>query len=66
MELFKGQVETEAQAIYLRARGVYLAQGFLFAPAIKAGAFRDLARALNNQQKSLAPPSKDMVLTNAA
>ena len=59
-------VETEAQAIYLRARGVYLAQGFLFAPAIKAGAFRDLARALNEQQKSLAAPSGGAVLSNAA
>ncbi len=40
-------VETEAQALYLRARGVVQAQGYLFAPALKAGAFRDLARALN-------------------
>jgi len=40
-------VETEAQALYLRARGVVMAQGFLFAPALKVDAFRDLARALN-------------------
>lgn len=40
-------VETEAQALYLRARGVVQAQGFLFAPALKPKSFKDLARALN-------------------
>ena len=40
--------ETEAQAVYLRSRGVVMAQGFLFAPALKVKAFRDLARALNS------------------
>jgi len=40
-------VETEAQALYLRSRGVRQVQGFLFAPAIRANAFIDLARALN-------------------
>lgn len=40
-------VETEAQALYLRARGVVHAQGYLFAPALRVTAFRDLARALN-------------------
>ncbi len=59
-------VETEAQAIYLRARGVYLAQGFLFAPAIKAAAFRDLATALNSKAKALAAPAAMPVQTNAA
>lgn len=40
-------VETEAQALYLRSRGVYEAQGFLFAPALKPDAFITLARALS-------------------
>ena len=40
-------VETEAQAIYLRARGVLHAQGFIFAPALPIGAYRDLAMALH-------------------
>lgn len=40
-------VETEEQALYLRARGVVQAQGFIFAPALKVGAFRDLATALH-------------------
>jgi sensor c-di-GMP phosphodiesterase-like protein len=46
-EIVAEGVETEAQALYLRARGVVQAQGYLFAPALKVGAFRDLARALN-------------------
>ena len=46
-EIVAEGVETEAQALYLRARGVVHAQGYLFAPALKVGAFRDLARALN-------------------
>jgi len=46
-EIVAEGVETEAQALYLRARGVVMAQGFLFAPAIKATPFRELARALN-------------------
>ena len=40
-------VETEAQALYLRGRGVVQAQGYLFAPPLKAVPFKDLARALN-------------------
>jgi EAL domain-containing protein (putative c-di-GMP-specific phosphodiesterase class I) len=40
-------VETEAQAFYLRARGVFQAQGFLFAPALKLDSFKLLAYALN-------------------
>jgi sensor c-di-GMP phosphodiesterase-like protein len=40
-------VETEAQARYLRQRGVHMAQGYLFAPALKVKSFNELARALN-------------------
>jgi sensor c-di-GMP phosphodiesterase-like protein len=40
-------VETDAQAFYLRARGVHQAQGFLFAPALKLESFKLLAYALN-------------------
>lgn len=46
-------VETEAQALYLRARGVVMAQGYLFAPALRVNAFKDLARALNGQRQAL-------------
>jgi sensor c-di-GMP phosphodiesterase-like protein len=47
-EIVAEGVETEEQAIYLRARGVYQAQGFLFAPALRPAAFRELAHALNS------------------
>ena len=60
-EIVAEGVETEAQALYLRARGVVLAQGFLFAPALKANSFKELARALNAQ-----PKRQPAVLSNAA
>ncbi|MHA6692309.1 EAL domain-containing protein [Devosia sp. A449] len=46
-EIVAEGVETEEQALYLRARGVIQAQGFIFAPALKIGAFRQLALALH-------------------
>lgn len=46
-EIVAEGVETEEQALYLRARGVIQAQGYIFAPALKIGAFRELATALH-------------------
>lgn len=58
-EIVAEGVETEAQALYLRARGVVMAQGFLFAPALKVGQFKDLARALNlKAPKALEAPAE--------
>lgn len=62
-------VETEEQAIYLRSHGVIQAQGFIFAPALKIGAFRELALALDSSP-SLRPSKfgsrPDAVPVNAA
>lgn len=46
-EIVAEGVETEEQALYLRSRGVLHAQGYIFAPALKATAFRELALALH-------------------
>jgi EAL domain-containing protein (putative c-di-GMP-specific phosphodiesterase class I) len=57
-EIVAEGVETEAQAMYLKSRGVVQAQGFLFSPAIKAVKFRDLARGLNRPRlQEISPPS---------
>ena len=55
-EIVAEGVEREEQALYLRSRGVSMAQGFLFAPALRAVAFRELARALNGPGKPVHPP----------
>ncbi|HWA18217.1 MAG TPA: EAL domain-containing protein [Devosia sp.] len=52
-EIIAEGVETEAQALYLRSRGVVMAQGFLFAPALKVEAYKELARALNGRPKAI-------------
>ncbi|RUT32830.1 EAL domain-containing protein [Arsenicitalea aurantiaca] len=55
-EIVAEGVETEAQALYLRARGVVMAQGYLFAPALKVNSFRELARALHARHgQNVAP-----------
>ncbi|HEX4297780.1 MAG TPA: EAL domain-containing protein [Devosia sp.] len=55
-EIVAEGVETEAQALYLRKHGVVMAQGFLFAPALKLTAFRELARALNGSARTAPLP----------
>jgi len=42
-------IETEAQALYLRARGVRDVQGFLFAPALPAAKYLEMVHALNHK-----------------
>jgi EAL domain-containing protein (putative c-di-GMP-specific phosphodiesterase class I) len=59
-------VETEAQALYLRARGVHMAQGFLFAPALKAKSFKELAWALNPVPATATSSSSVRRLSTAA
>ena len=68
-EIVAEGVETEAQALYLRSRGVVQAQGFLFAPALKATAFRELARALNGRPQAIplaVEAAESSVTANAA
>ena len=46
MDLVAEGVETIEQAEYLREKGIFAAQGFLFAPALPAGSFLTLAESL--------------------
>ncbi|MDF2798885.1 MAG: hypothetical protein K0R85_1629, partial [Devosia sp.] len=55
-EIVAEGVETEAQALYLRAHGVVQAQGFIFSPALRAEAFKDLAYALHQATTPAARP----------
>ena len=51
------------------SRGVVMAQGFLFAPALKVGAFRELARALNGGPEAVplaTAPAESAITADAA
>ncbi len=47
MEIFAEGVETFDQVKYLRDRGIFLAQGYAFAPPLPAALFRQLVEAAN-------------------
>lgn len=64
-EIVAEGVETEEQAIYLRSRGVIQAQGYIFAPALRVGAFKELAIALHAATAPRATPVGDTVATAA-
>ncbi|SFV31945.1 EAL domain, c-di-GMP-specific phosphodiesterase class I (or its enzymatically inactive variant) [Devosia crocina] len=65
-EIVAEGVETEAQAVYLRAHGVTQAQGYIFAPALKIGAFRELALALASTPDESAGAGSDGGFNDAA
>lgn len=51
IEIIAEGVETQEQALYLRAKEVYFAQGYLFAPPMKLSAFLSLAKGLKPEAK---------------
>lgn len=51
IEIVAEGVETQQQALYLRAKHVYFAQGYLFAPPLKLSSFLTLANALRPQPR---------------
>jgi len=63
-EIVAEGVETEEQAIYLRSRGVIQAQGYIFAPALRAAAFKELADALRTARSN--PPQLQAGMASAA
>lgn len=46
IEIIAEGVETQEQALYLRSKNVYFAQGYLFSPPLKLSSFLTLANAL--------------------
>jgi sensor c-di-GMP phosphodiesterase-like protein len=54
MEIFAEGVETFDQVKYLRDRGIFLAQGYAFAPALPGSLFRQLLEAANPLGKGAA------------
>ncbi|WP_169449646.1 EAL domain-containing protein [Maritalea myrionectae] len=52
-EIIAEGVETEEQALYLRAKGIRQAQGFLFAPALPIDSYIALAERMNNEEVKL-------------
>ena len=65
-EIVAEGIETEVQALYLRARGVIHAQGFIFAPALKLKAFKELAIALHATQTPRGIVAATQDVANAA
>ncbi len=51
IEIIAEGVETQEQALYLRSKNVFLAQGYLFSPPVKLSSFLTLANALKPQAR---------------